>query len=87
MPQISFSLYALLQLEERELSPDTVLELVRNPAQVVPGKRGRLIAQSLVSAEGGKEQLLRAVYEVRDEGIIIVTAYYTSKIRKYWSQE
>jgi hypothetical protein len=54
-----------------------------NPEQVVDGHRGRLVAHKRIFMED-KERLLRVVYEETESQIIVVTAYLTSDIRRYW---
>ena len=86
MSRITFSPYALEQMRERRLSSRAVRATVANPDQVLTGKGRRAIAQRRIQ-EAGKDYLLRVVYEASEERIIVVTAYKTSKIGKYWRQQ
>jgi hypothetical protein len=59
-----------------------------------PGQRladvsrtGRWIHQSRLRFEDGKMYLLRVVADENEQPPMIVTAYRTSKIEKYWSAE
>jgi Domain of unknown function (DUF4258) len=47
----------------------------------------RWIYQSRLLFEDGKMYLLRVVVDENEEPPVIVTAYRTSKIEKYWSAE
>jgi hypothetical protein len=81
--KILWTNHAILRQKEWEkslgITREEVENLVREPAQIVQGKEGILVAQNV--RNGG---LLR-VFFVRDGGAQkIVTLYWTSKIEKYW---
>ena len=48
---------------------------------------GRGIRQSRIRFEDGKLYLLRVVVDEQEEPPVIVTAYRTTKIEKYWSAQ
>jgi hypothetical protein len=48
---------------------------------------GRWIHQSRLRFEDGKMYLLRVVVDEDEHPPVIITAYRTSKIEKYWSAE
>ena len=48
---------------------------------------GRWIHQSRLRFEDGKIYLLRVVADEDEQPPVIITAYRTSKIEKYWSAE
>lgn len=50
------------------------------------GYGGRKVAQKKLLIEE-KEYLLRVVYEETEELYIVVTAYITSQINRYWKEE
>jgi hypothetical protein len=51
----------------------------------VPVREGREIRQSRVTdPASGKLQLLRVVVDRGKDSDMVVTAYRTSKVRKYW---
>lgn len=56
-----------------------VEELVKNPAQVVPGDRAVLIAQ--VRRGNG---LLRVAFVEGKGNRTVLTVYWTSRIERYW---
>jgi len=55
--------------------------------QVDESRPDRWIHQSRLRFEDGKIYLLRVVVDENEEPPVIVTAYRTSKIEKYWSAE
>ena len=83
--QVTFSAHAREQIRERDLSEEMVTQVIENPDQVAT-RGGRQIAQRRVH-HGGKAHLLRVVYEEVDDQVMIVTAYRTSRVSKYWRQE
>jgi hypothetical protein len=82
MVKTVFSSHARWQLIERKISEREVLEAIGEPDNVTRQPNGRF--QTLkIKERKGKEYLLIVIYEetllVRE----IVTAFYTSKIKKY----
>ena len=50
-------------------------------------RTGRWIRQSRLRFEDGRMYLLRVVVAEDEQPPVIITAYRTSKIEKYWSAE
>lgn len=71
--------------EKRGIKQEWIEDAVRNPSQVVTGYGGRRVAQKKLLM-GAKEYLLRVVYEETEELYIVVTAYVTSQISRYWKE-
>jgi hypothetical protein len=70
------------------LSRADVEDGVRDPDQVVPGQKGRLVAQKqAVSPTRGQPALLRVIFEEREGRRLILNAYLTTKVEKYWRKE
>jgi len=83
--KIQYTKHAEATLEEREIARETVEELIKNPRQVIKGKGNKEIVQGILKRANG-EFLLRVVY-VEAEGMTkVITAYWTSKIDKYWEK-
>jgi hypothetical protein len=61
------------------VTEEEVEELLRNPAQVVPGDRNVLVAQ----ARRGTG-LLRVPFVDAGGSRKVVTIYWTSRVEKYW---
>ena len=69
----------------RRSIPWTLLEQVLNNPQQIVIEKGNLKAyQSIVSFDDGRTFLLRAIVDDNITPVIVVTAYRTSKIGKYW---
>jgi len=69
----------------RRSIPWTLLEQVlNNPQQIVIEKENLKAYQSIVSFDDGRWFLLRAIVDDTVTPAVVVTAYRTSKIRKYW---
>ena len=60
----------------RNISDSLVDEVLKNPDDVVEGKRGRLIAEREYLKAGLGNLLIRVVYEERKREKIVVTAYW-----------
>lgn len=70
----------------RGIRREWIDDAITNPAQVVEGYGNRRVAHKKLLL-GSKEYLLRVVYEEIEEVYIIVTAYLTSQIDRYWKEE
>lgn len=74
------------KLARRGIKRELVEDAVINPAQIVEGYGGRKVAHKKVIIND-KEYLFRAVYEETEEMFIVVTAYLTSQVNRYWKEE
>jgi hypothetical protein len=63
------------------ITAEEVEDLLRNPAQVVPGDRNVLVAQ----ARRGKG-LLRVPFVDVEGNKKVLTIYWTSRVEKYWKE-
>ena len=82
MKPVRFTGHALLKMDQLaewgfSLDHDTVLEILRQSGDVLPGYRGRLIAQSALD----DTHLLRRVYE--EDGEILVVTMYPARGERY----
>ena len=59
----------------------------KQPHTIDESRAGRCIHQSRLRFEDGKMYLLRVVLDEEEQPPVIITAYRTSKIEKYWSTE
>ena len=73
-------------LTKREIPLSEVMECMKSPEQVISGDQGRFIYQKRLPLNG-KRKILRVIVERENENIKTVTAYKTSKFKKYWQQE
>jgi hypothetical protein len=75
--------HAKEELARRQVSSDVFQAVLDHPEQVVPERGGRKAYQSRVEIRGIM-YLVRAIVDDRTEPAVVVTAYRTSKLRKYW---
>ena len=81
--KIQYTKHAEAVLTERRITKETVEKLLNNPQQVIKGKGNEEIVQGIFK-HADEELLLRVVY-VEAKGIKkVITAYWSSKIGKYW---
>jgi len=76
--EIRFIPHALQRLEERGIPRELVEEAVKNPDEVRDGYCGRKVAQKRLNGK-----LIRVIFEEEEGDVVVITAYVTSKIRKY----
>ena len=81
--RIRLSAHAVDEIRRRDLDRATVEAVAANPDQRVPAFGGRTACQSRVT-EGDRVYLLRVIVDERVTPAVIVTAYRTSRIEKYW---
>ena len=83
------SRHADWEMTRRGITLDLVQDVMDQPEQrlVDDSATGRWIHQSRLRFEDGKIYLLRVVVAEDEQPPVIVTAYRTSKIEKYWSAE
>ena len=80
---VRFTPYAEARVRRRKLSREQVRQVAENPDQIID-EDDRRVAQSRFVDSTGREYILRVVYETEGEDKLVVTAYRTSKVRKYW---
>ncbi|AOQ25302.1 hypothetical protein MTAT_20640 [Moorella thermoacetica] len=80
--KLRFTAHAEKQLIERKIVKKLVNETVCNPEQVIPQGQDVLIYQKIYK-EVGKEYLLRVAIKLSGDTYVVLTAYKTSKIKKY----
>jgi hypothetical protein len=85
MGQIEIIPIARKKLDQRGILEKWVTEAINFPDQVVEGYGGRLVAHKKYMIDG-KEYLLRVVYEEKDNSYVVLTAYLTSQVSRYWKE-
>ena len=69
----------------RGIGEETILAVVARPEQTEVVRPGREVRQSrVVFPPEGKTYLVRTIVDLIDGQLVVVTAYRTSKIEKYW---
>lgn len=81
-----FTAHALLETQRRGLDEATVAQIVLKPEQRLMLRPGRDVFQSRVEL-GRRRYLVRVIVDVDRSPAQVVTAYQTSKIGKYWSDQ
>jgi len=82
--EIKFSRHAELEMARRKIPRTFVESALENPQQIVSETTGRKTYQSILDFDGGKKYLLRIIVDDSVVPAVVVTAYKTSKIDKYW---
>lgn len=82
---IQLSEHVKTEMRRRQLSEDKVRQVACQPEQVVPARDGLECRQSPISDPlSGKDYLLRVIVNPWESPNVVVTAYKTSKLSKYW---
>jgi hypothetical protein len=69
----------------RGIPGEWIEETINYPDQIVEGYGGRKVAQKKYMIKD-KEYLLRVVYEEEEEMNIVLTAYLTTQVVRYWKE-
>jgi hypothetical protein len=83
MKEIEIIPLARRKMERRRISEAWIGEALRNPDQVVQGHGGRSVAHRRRTIRS-REKLLRVVFEETEDKYVVITAYLTSDITRYW---
>ena len=83
MKDIEIIPLAKRKMERRRIPQSWVAEALRNAEQVVEGHGGRSVAQHRRKIRR-REMLLRVVFEETEDKYVVITAYLTSDIKRYW---
>lgn len=72
------------EMERRNISQSLLEDVLEQPQQIVNEYGGKKAYQSKIDFGGGKIYLLRVVVDDTINPSVVITAYRTSKIEKYW---
>ena len=76
------------QLKRRQMGEAEVRAVLAAPEQTHLMREGRAVYQSRVGrSRKGRAYLVRVVLDVEQEPPLVMTAYRTSKVAKYWKDE
>jgi len=83
--------YEIIPLALKKITPRRVpvqwVEVTLNSRdQRVEGYEVRQVAQKIYY-QGDRKMLLRIIFELQGDKRVVVTAYITSQIERYWRQE
>jgi hypothetical protein len=79
-PSFRWSLHAMIEVSRRRISREVVERVVHDAQQVINIDARREIRQSIDEAGA----LVRVIIDTENDPIVIITAYRTSKVSKYW---
>ena len=77
---------ALKKLGQRNIPVEWIKQTLNLPDQRVEGYEEREVAQRVYYVSG-KKMLLRVVFENIEDRNVVVTAYLTSQVERYWRKE
>ncbi len=80
----TLSKHAQTEIDRRGLSISLIEAALVDPEQVVVAKDGLQCYQSRFNNDHGETYLLRIIVNDSKEPKVVVTAYQTSKVSKYW---
>ncbi len=86
MKSINIIQLARKKLARRKISENMVSEALLKPDQIIKSHSKRNIAHKRYML-GDKEYLLRVVYEEYEREYVVITAYLTSQISRYWEEK
>lgn len=78
MKKVLFIPNARERLKDRGIPKELVISILEKPDSLEERYAGRKVAQKSLNGK-----LIRVIYEERDDEILIITAYITSKVKKY----
>jgi len=77
--------HARFEMERRGICEADIARVLSAPEQVELVRPGRAVYQSrMQTTESGKAYLLRVFVDIDRQPAEVVTAYWTSKVEKYW---
>ena len=78
MSKIIYTLHALKRLRERGIHKFLVEDCIKNPCKVISEDNVKKAIKRI------DNRVLVVVYRVENDIIVVITAYISSKIRKYF---
>jgi len=79
--KIVYTDYAEDTIKDRKFSKEIIEDSLKNPDEIVKGKKGRKIAHKIIG-----NKLLRVVFEEYAKTYIVITAYYAEP-KRYMKNE
>ena len=86
MKEIEIIPLARKKMSRRGIPEGWVVDAVNAPDQTIEGYGGRTVAHRRHTVRG-EERLLRVVFEERAEKYVVITAYLTSAVKRYWKEK
>ena len=85
--EYTLSEHARAALSERGISLAALEAVLREPQQRFQGSGELWVYQSLEHAPDGRSYLLRLLLDEHGASPLVVTAYRSSKVSKYWRED
>ena len=80
--------HARFEMNRRQISESDIEQILSNPEQIEKIRSGRVVCQSLIKlGKPSKKYLLRVFVDIDRKPMEVVTAYRTTKVKKYWRQK
>jgi len=76
---IKFTKHALERMKIRSITKEEIIETINNPENELNDSYGNIIAHKIK-----KKYLLRVFYYNEEDSKVVITAYKTTKIDKYF---
>ncbi len=83
MKKVEIIPIAKRKVARRNIPENWIIETVNSHMEVMAGYGGRQVAHRKYIIDD-KEYLLRVIFEKREDIYLVVTAYLTSQIKRYW---
>jgi len=80
-----FSEHALIEMAHRGISQADVRAVLRNPGRQEFVRASRVALTALENGPDGRQYVIRVFVDVDRQRPVVVTAYRSSKLGKYWS--
>jgi hypothetical protein len=84
--KVELSDHAKQQIQKRKLSQKLVVSVAHQPEQIVVETGELSVAQSRITFLD-KSALLRVVFRDEDDVRLVITAYPTTRVKKYWQEQ
>ena len=85
--EVILSGHAVFEAKRRDIDEELIRSMVMKPQQKISSKKGRVIIQGKYHDQfEDKEMLLRIIGKETLDKFEVITAYKTSKIKKYWME-
>ncbi len=83
MKKIEIIPIAKRKIDRRNIPENWIVETINFPMETVEGYGSRKVAHRKYIKDS-KEYLLRVVFEKKRDVYLVITAYLTSQIERYW---
>ena len=79
--------HAKEEIIRRQIPINMLEDVISNPQAILPAANNRKCYQAVYAFKNQKKYLIRIIVEEKNEQLLIITGYKTSKIGKYIKEE